>query len=122
MPVTLGVWVANMGERALKAGHAVASRLIAGVRDVACTRFVAPFTNVPSGQGGSKICEYVIVYFNIVINQIHSFDRVDLLFKYDVFTSQTVIGNYLLQTKIFLESDNFGNLRTVRQIDPDCLE
>jgi len=51
MPITFGAGVANMAERALSAGQAVASRLIAGVRDVACTRFVARVTHVPSSHG-----------------------------------------------------------------------
>ena len=37
MPVTFGTGVANMGERTSRAGHAVATRLIAVMRDVTCT-------------------------------------------------------------------------------------
>ena len=122
MPITFSAGVANMRERARRAGHAVATRLITGVRDVACTRFVARVTPVPSGHSSSKICDYVIVPFDIVIDQINSFDRVDLRIKNYVFTAQTVIDNWLVLPKVFLETDQFRNTCTVRQIDRDCLE
>jgi len=93
MPITFSAGVANMRERARRAGHAVATRLITGVRDVACTRFVACVIYVPSGHGSSKICDYVIVPFDIVIDLSNSFDRVDLPIKHYVFTAQTVKDN-----------------------------
>jgi hypothetical protein len=48
MPITFSAGVASMRERARRTGHAVATRLITGVLDVACTRFVARVTDVPS--------------------------------------------------------------------------
>ena len=104
MPVTFGTGVVNVGERPLGAGHAVATHLIAGVHDVTSTRFVARFTHIPSSHGTCKISDYVIMSFDIVIEQINSFHRVDLLFEHYVFTAQTVIDNYLVLPKIFLES------------------
>ena len=61
MPITFCAGVANMGERARGDGHAVATRMIAGVRDITFTRNVARFTQVPSSHGTCKFCEYVIV-------------------------------------------------------------
>ena len=116
MPVIFGAGVANMRERARRFAHAVATLLIAGMRDVTCTRSVARFTQVPSAHGSSKICDYVIVSFDIVIEQINSLERVDLPFKHYVFTSQAVVDNYLVLSKVFLKSDQFGNPRTVTQI------
>ena len=122
MPVTFGAVLANLKERARCGSHAVAIILVAGVRYVTCARFVARVTHLPSSHGNCKFCEYVLVPFDVVIEQIISFDCVDLPFKNDVFTFQTVIDNYLVLPKVFLESDQFRNPRTVRQIDPDCLE
>ena len=82
MPITFSARVANMRDRARSTGHAVATRLIAGVRDVACTRPAARFTHVPSSHGNSKICDYVLVPFDIVIDRINSLDRVYLPFKH----------------------------------------
>ena len=45
IPVTFGADLANIRERAWRASHVVAKRLIAGVRDIAFTRFVARFTH-----------------------------------------------------------------------------
>jgi len=104
MPVTFGARVAKLRERAQRASHAVATRLVAGVRDVTCTRFVARVTHVPSSHGTCRICNYVIVLFDNDIEQMNSFDRVDLPFRNDVFLSQTVIDNYLVLPKVILES------------------
>jgi len=122
MPVTFGAGLVNMSERARRAGHAVATRLIVGVRDVSCTRNFARFTHVPSGHGNRNLCDYVIVPFHIVIERNNSLDRVDLPFKHYVFTAQTVIDNYLVLPKLFLESDQFRNSRPVRQIYAGRLE
>jgi len=73
MPVTFGAGLANMGERARRTGHAVATRLVAGVSDVTCTLFVAPFQHELSSHGTCKICDYVIMTFDIVIQYIKSF-------------------------------------------------
>jgi len=67
MSVTFDAGIANMGERARGAGHAVATRLITGVRDVTCTRFVIRFTNVPSSRGSSKVRDHVIMSFDIIL-------------------------------------------------------
>ena len=93
MPVTFGAGVANMRERARRSDHAVATRLVAGVRDITYTRFIARFTHVPSSHDTCQICYYVIMSFDIVMEQINSFRSVDLPFKQYVFTVQTVIDN-----------------------------
>ena len=67
MPVTFGARVAKLRERAQRASHAVATRLVAGVRDVTCTRFVARFTDVPSSRGSNKFSDHVIMSFDIII-------------------------------------------------------
>jgi len=80
MSVKFSAGLANLRERTRRAGHAVASRLIAGVRDVTFARYVARFTHVPPSHCSSKICDYVIMPFDIVIEQINSVDRVDVPF------------------------------------------
>jgi len=66
MPVTFVAVLANMGERARRAGHAVATLVVAGVHDVTCKRFVACFTHVPSSRSSSKICDH-LMSFDIVV-------------------------------------------------------
>jgi len=99
MSVAFSAVLRNLRERARRAGHAAATSPIAGVHDVSCTRFVACFTHVPSNNGSSKICDYVMMQFDIVVEQIKSLDRVDLSLKHYVFTDQTVKGNYLYSEK-----------------------
>ena len=59
--------IANMRERARRARHAVTTHLIAGVRDVTCTRFVARFTDAPSSRGSNKFSDHVTMSFDIIV-------------------------------------------------------
>jgi len=87
------------------AGHAVTTSLVAGVRDVTCTSLVAPFTYVHSCSGTSKYSDHVIMSFDFIIQYIKSSSGVYLPVKNDVITYQTVVNNYLIIPKVFLETD-----------------
>jgi len=50
-----------------RVGHAVATRLVAGVRNVTCTRYVAPFTRIYSSRRSTKVNDQVTMSFDIVI-------------------------------------------------------
>ena len=105
MPIAFVAGDSNVGDRARRAGHAVATLLVADVRDVTSTCFVPPFPRVLSSHGTCKICDRVIMYFDIMVQYIKSFSAVYLPFKHDVVTVQTVIDNYLILPKVFLKSD-----------------
>jgi len=47
MPVTFGAGVPNIGERARRTDHAVATRLVTDVRDVTSTCYETTFKHVP---------------------------------------------------------------------------
>ena len=53
-----------------------------------------------------KICDQVVLSFDIVIEPIDSNDRVDLLFEHYVITAQTLIDNYLVLLRVFAESNS----------------
>jgi len=72
MSVAFGTGDSNFGERARRAGHAIATSLVIGVRDVTCTRLSAPFTHVVSGHGTGKVSDHVIMSFNIIVKYIKS--------------------------------------------------
>jgi len=80
------------------AAHAVATRLVAGFCDVTSTCFVAPFTQVLSSHCPGKICDQVIMSFDI-IQYIKAFWGVYLPFKHDVFAVQTMVDNYIIVPK-----------------------
>jgi len=108
MSITVVAGDSNVGERARRAGHEVATRLVADVRDVSCTCFVAPFTHVLSIHGTGKVNDHVIMSFDIIVLYIKSFSGVYLHFKHDFITVQTVVENYLILSKVFLETNDFG--------------
>jgi len=61
--------------------------------------------------------------FGIIAQYIKSFSTIHLPFKHDVITAQTVVDNsYLIRPKVFLETDDFGDPRTISQIDNGRLE
>jgi len=72
MPVAFGTGDSNVGERARRDGLAIATSLVAGVRDVTCGCLVAPSTHVLSSHGTSKIYNHVIMSFDIIIKYIKS--------------------------------------------------
>ena len=102
--------------------HTVATRLVAGVRDIISTRFVASFTHLPSSHGSSKINDHVIMSFDIIVKYIKSFRGVYLPFKHYILAAQTVVDNYLILPKVFLKTDDFGDPSSVGQIYTSCLE
>jgi len=67
VPIAFRTGNSNVGERARKAGHAVATRLVAGVRNVTSTCLVETFTRVLSSRGSSKVSDHMIMPFNFVI-------------------------------------------------------
>jgi len=60
--------------------------------------------------------------FDLVIKYVESFYGVYLSFEHYIVTAHPVIYDYLILAKVFLESDQFGNPRPVRQIDTGSLE
>jgi len=74
MSVTFDAAIANKRKRARVASHAVATSLIAVVRDVTCTRIIARFKNVPSSRGSSKVRDHMIVSFDIIVQKINMFN------------------------------------------------
>jgi len=75
VPIAVIAGDSNFGERTRRAGHAVATRLVADVRDVPSTCFVAPFKCVLFRHGSSKFCDHMIVSFDIIIKKINSLGR-----------------------------------------------
>ena len=67
MPVALGAGDSKVGERARRASHAVATRLVTDVRDVPCTCFVARFTYVLLSHCPSKVGDHMIVSFEDIV-------------------------------------------------------
>jgi hypothetical protein len=68
-------------ERARGAGHAITARLVADVRDVTSTSFVAPLADVPSRNGTRYVPNHVVMMFYIVIQKVYSLLRSDLAVK-----------------------------------------
>jgi len=60
--------------------------------------------------------------FDIIVKYIKSFSGIYLAFKHDAITPQTLVDDSLILPKMFLETDYFGNLRTVRQFYAAGLE
>jgi len=73
-------------------------------------------------HGTGKLCYDVIMSFDSIVKYIESFRGVYLSFEHYVFTAQTAVDDYLILPKVFLESDQFGDPRPVRQIDTDSIE
>jgi len=76
--------------------HKVATRLVERVRDITSTRFVAPFTHVPSSHGNSNVRDHEIMSFGIIVKYIKSFTGADLLFTHDVIAVQIEVDIYLV--------------------------
>jgi hypothetical protein len=66
VPVARVAGDSNALELTRGARHKVAARLIAYVRDVTFTPFVASFADVTSGHRASQTCEHVIMSLNII--------------------------------------------------------
>ena len=60
MSITFKAQDSKMRERARRAGRAVATLLVAGVRGDMSTCFVAPFTNVVPRHGSGKNSDHVM--------------------------------------------------------------
>ena len=65
MPIAVVAGDSNVGERARRAGHAIAKRLITDVRDFTCKRFVARFTIVLLSHCRNTFSDHVIVSFDV---------------------------------------------------------
>jgi len=55
--------------------------------------------------------------FDVVVDWCDSFGSVDLTFEHYIVTTETLINNYLIFPKMFLETVKSGNPRTVIRID-----
>ena len=73
VPIPFCAGDSNARECARGTRHAVSTRLVAGVRDVSCTRFVAPLTHELSSHCPSKFSDHVIMPFDIVTQYIKYF-------------------------------------------------
>jgi len=67
MSVTLGAGDSNVRERARGNVHAIATRLIACVHDVTCTRLVTPLTDELSRHRPRKISDDVVMSFHVIV-------------------------------------------------------
>ena len=67
MPIAVVAGDSKVGERARRASHAVATRLVTDVRDVPCTCFVARFTYVLLSHCPSKVGDHMIVSFEDIV-------------------------------------------------------
>jgi len=81
---------------------------------------MACFTYVPFSHCTCKIGYHVIVSFDIVVEEVKMFGRVDLPFVHYIITPETLIHNYLIVTKMILETVKFGDPPTSSQFDT-CL-
>jgi len=68
----------------------------------------------------SEVSYLVIMSFDIVVDYVKTFGRVDLTCEHYVFTTKTLIHNYLIVPKMFFETVKFGDPASISQID-SCL-
>ena len=80
VPIAFRTGDSKARECTRRASHTVATRLVAGVRDVTCTCLVTPFTHELSSHAACKICDYVMS-FHVVIQYIKSFSGLPALQK-----------------------------------------
>ena len=73
VPMAVVAGDSNLRECARRTDHAIASRLVADVRDVAFTRLAASFTHVLFRHGTGKVRYDVIMLFDLIIKYIESF-------------------------------------------------
>jgi len=122
VPMAVVAGNSNLRECARLTEHVIATRLVADVRDVAFTSLAASFTHVLFHDGTGKVRYYVIMSFDRDVKYIESFRGVYLSFEHYVFTAHTAVDDYLILPKVFLESDQFGDPRSVGQIDTGSVE
>jgi len=121
-PISVIAGDSNLRECAWKTDHAIATRLVADVRDEAFTRLTASFTHVLFRHGTGKFRYDVIISFDLVVKYIESFRGVYRSFEHYVFTAKTAVDDYLILPKVFLESDQFEDPRPVGQVDIGSIE
>ena len=73
VPMGVVAWVSKHSDCARLTDHAIATRLVADVRDVTFTRLAASFTYVLFRNGTGKVRYDVIMLFDLVIKYIESF-------------------------------------------------
>lgn len=73
VPMAVVAGDSNLRECARRTDHAIATRLVADVRDVAFTRLAASFTHVLFRHGTGKFRCDVIMSFDLVVKYIESF-------------------------------------------------
>ena len=122
VPMTVVAWDSILRECARRTDHAIATRLVADVRDVAFTRLAASFTHVIFDHGTGKFRYDVIMSFDLVVKYIESFRGVYPSFEHYIFTALTALDDDLILPKVFLESDQFRDPRLFGQIDTSSLE
>jgi len=122
VPKAVVAWVSNLRECARRTDHAIATRLVAEVRDVAFTSLAASFTHVLLRHGTGKFRYDVIMSFDLILRHIDSFRGVYLFFEHYIFTAQTAVDDHHILPNVFLESDQFRDPRPVGQIDTGSLE
>jgi len=103
----------NLRESARRTDHAIATRLVAHVRDVAFTRLAASYKHVLFRHGIGKFRYDEIMFFDLVVKYIESFREVYLSFEHYIFTAQTAVDDYLILPNVLKESDQFGDPRPV---------
>jgi len=108
MSVTLVAGDANIGERARRVRHTIATRLIRDVCYIAATTFMTCTTYEPFRHCTCKISYYVIISFEIVVEYVDTFGSVDLNFEHYIVTTKTLINFCVIGPKLFLKRLSSG--------------
>jgi len=122
VPVARVAGDSNALERARGAGHAVAARLVADLRDVTSISFVTPLANVTSRHRASYVRDHVVVMFRIVIEKVYSLLRVNLSVQIYFVTIQTSKHDNSVLFKVVLKPLEFSDSTPAIQIDTGRFE
>jgi hypothetical protein len=112
----------NPLERSRGARHAVAALLIAYVRDVTFTPFIARPVDATFRHRACYICNHVVVVFHFVVQKVYSLFRLHLAVKIYRVTVQTQKYDDSILVEVLLESLDFSDPSTLIQIDTCHLE
>ena len=120
MSFTFFTGVANLGKCAWWASHTIATILVTDMCHITPTTFMACFTYVPCSHCTCKVSYHMIISFDIVVEWVKMFGRVDLPFVHYVVTPESFIHNYLIVAKMFLTSLKFGDPPHLVRSIPVC--
>ena len=115
MSVTFVAGETNFGEHTWRARHTIAARLVTDCF-ITLTTFMTSIKDVSPCHSTRYVCDHKIMSFDIAVEYVETFGRVDVTFEYYIITTKTLI-NYLVVSKMFLENFKFWDPRTVSQIN-----